>query len=129
MIEMPEKRCIAWLCAHDAWDGSPLQIVRLDSVDREGFDKLPDDGIQGFLKIFADGTKQNVSGYDWYFWVMHPSGEPLISGNNDSPEENRRRYPGCVLKRGKHTTDEWAHLRDRLLRESYEHSEPCEECD
>lgn len=124
-MDMPGKKCVAWICVYDPWDGSPLVQVHSDFVR---FASLPDDGIQGFCKLFADGTRQIISGFDWYFSVLHPSGAIIISGNNDHPEENERRYPGCCLKRGKHTTDEWAHISAELLAIAHKDAQPCEGC-
>ena len=109
------KRMTGWVGVYDPWNGRPL--VTVTSWDQE-FADLPDDGLQGFIKFFEDGTRAFVTGYDWYFWVNHPSGVGILSANNDDPEETRSRYPGAVLKRGKHTTDEWIHQLDNLLAQS-----------
>jgi len=112
MPEMPEKKMVAWVCCYDPWNGSPLVLV---SSSEKQFADLPEDGIQGFILFHADGTRQIVTGCDWYLWVVHPNGMPILSGNNHSPEENSSRYPGVLLKRGKLTTEEWAHLTTGLL--------------
>ena len=97
-------KVIAWRAWADLWNGQPLQEYASDVTD---FEELPDDGLQGIIKFQDDGGKQVLSGYEWYFEVKHPSGVYIISGANDSADELRQRYPGIILKRGKHTTDEW----------------------
>lgn len=106
------KSLKGWRVWYDPWDGRPLQSMNCGD---NTWDEVPEDGIQGLLKFYEDGTKQVVSGFDWYFAVKHPSGPLVVSGNNDSPEDTLRRYPGAVLKRGKHTTEEWIHLTDTLM--------------
>lgn len=110
--EYPEKKLVGWVCVYDDWDGEFLKT--LDSAQVE-FEDLSSDGIQGFMKFFKDGTKQIVTGYDYYFYVQHPNGDYVLSGNNHTIEDNEKRYPGLIIKRGKHTTDEWAHLVNNIL--------------
>jgi len=114
---------VSWVCVYDPWDGSPL--VKVDAATTR-FEDLPEDGIQGFIIHHADGTRQIVTGCDWYLWVVHPNGTPILSGNNHPPEENRRRYPNVILKRGKLTTEEWVHAVTELLNDAK--PEPCKGC-
>lgn len=106
------KQMMSWVCVYDPWDGSPLVRVTSNEVD---FNDLPDDGIQGFMKHFNDGRRESVSGFDWYIYAPHPDGTWILSGNNHGLEDNQRRYPGCILKRGKLTTDDRAAEAQRIL--------------
>lgn len=68
---------------------------------------LPDDGLLGIVKYLNKRTQAGkhyraiLSGDTWYFFWR---GEWF--SNSDSREENERRYPGCVLIRGKWTLTE-----------------------
>jgi hypothetical protein len=124
MTAPTHKRMVGWVAVYDLWDGQPLRVFNSWDV---AFRDLPDDGMQGLIKFYEDGTKQIVSGFDWYFAVQHPTGSWVISGNNHDPEETQQRYPGAILKRGKHTTDEWAHLVDSML-VAVEKPEGCKGC-
>ena len=75
------------------------------------WEELPNDGVV-FIMLYmntfnADGTvrhRRQMSSNDWYFRA--PAGDDFIYGhNNDTPEENARRFPGVILKRGKWVTD------------------------
>lgn len=112
MMQKLEKRIKGWVCVYDDWSGEFLKTLDSSQVE---FKNLPDDGIQGFMKFFIDGTKQIITGYDYYFYVKHPNGDYLISANNHCIEDNKRRYPGIIIKRGKHTTDEWASITVDIL--------------
>lgn len=109
---MDEDILIRWICVYDSWDGLPLVVVKSEDCK---FEDLPDDGIQGFIKYFKTGGRAFVTGFDWYFLVKHPSGQSILSGNNHDAEDNKQRYPGIILKRGKHTRDDWSSIVDKLL--------------
>lgn len=82
---------------------------------------LPGDGCLGvvaYLDLETPKTAQHT-GETWYFWWQGPHGL-VIGSNSDSREENERRYPGCVLVRGKWTTVERMHEVRREMQEAHE---------
>lgn len=67
------------------------------------FTSAPDDGVVVMLE-YEDGLapsggrlRRVHEGADWYF----SDGDQLFGSNSDSLEENKQRYPNCVFKKGK----------------------------
>lgn len=73
------------------------------------WEDLPDDGVYFVMTYYRNERgaimRRQVSGDDWFFLWRQPGKADLIGSNRDSPEENQRRYPGCILKRGKWVDD------------------------
>jgi len=68
---------------------------------------LPEDGVIVVVLYFDDKTRRIMDGSSWYFQAKHESGEFIYGENDDSPEENRKRYGESIsLKRGQWTTEE-----------------------
>jgi len=68
------------------------------------FADAPDDGFIYMYVYLQDGDKrrrQTHSGVDTYF----SDDNGLFGSNNDSLEDNQKRYPNCSFKRGK-----WVHV-------------------
>lgn len=85
-----------------AWytDGS-----KYNSKDTKWKD-LPDDGVVVIVLYFDNKTRRIMDGSDWYFRAKHESGDFIYGENNDSPEENKKRYGEDIsLKRGKWTAE------------------------
>ena len=85
-----------------AWyaDGS-----KYDSASTR-WEGLPDDGVIVVMLYFDNKTRRIMDGSDWYFRAKHESGDFIYGENNDSPEENQKRYGESIsLKRGKYTTE------------------------
>lgn len=78
---------------------------------------MPDDGCL-YVVAYLDSEspwRQLHSGYGTYLWWDGPHGL-VIGGNEDSVEENARRYPGATLVRGQWTSpDHMDAVRDRAL--------------
>lgn len=67
---------------------------------------LPDDGVLVIMLYFDNKTRRIMDGSSWYFRVKDKSGGFIYGENDDSPEENRKRYGESIsLKRGKWTTE------------------------
>lgn len=67
---------------------------------------LPNDGVIVAVLYFDDKTRRVMDGSSWYFRAKHESGEFIYGENEDSPEENKKRYGEDIfLKRGKWTTE------------------------
>lgn len=79
-----------------------------DSSEHE-FEDLPDDGILFIMVYYANEkgriVRRQLSGDDWYFCQRKPGRADLIGSNRHDPESTARRYPGCIIKRGKWTDD------------------------
>ena len=71
---------------------------------------LPDDGVVLVLLYFDATTEQGESlrrymeGDNWYFMAPGPDG-PIYGHNSHDREENQRRYPGLIAKRGQWTDE------------------------
>ena len=79
---------------------------------------LPSDGLQHIVLFQSDGRRQMMSSYDYYFRADGPDGVPIYAGNNDDPEETKRRYVNPEIKRGRWTTTERMHEINRLAVEA-----------
>lgn len=92
-------RCIGW----KAWYTGGRKF---DS-SRTAWADLPDDGALAIVIYFdersADRLPQRriMTGSDYYF----RDGD-IYGQNNETAEDNRRRYPNASFKRGKWTTDD-----------------------
>lgn len=71
---------------------------------RDEWGALPDDGVLAVKVCFNDGTARVCSGNDWYGLLQTSSDSFTIIHNNN--EDNEKRYPNAVFKRGKWTSEE-----------------------
>ena len=110
-----------------AWKAWYTEDRQFASDIAPGFDTvdwvdLPDDGVL-LVVLYMDETgghgkpyRQILSGSDWYFTAQSENGLMYMS-NNDSPEENKLRYPGCILKRGKGVDMQTMKIKEKLAQE------------
>lgn len=64
------------------------------------WDSAPPDGVLSVVVYHEkDGkiVRFTHDGHEWYFW----DSTGLIGSNSDSIEENKKRYPDCIFKRGR----------------------------
>jgi len=75
------------------------------------WEDLPGDGVLVIMLYFDNKTRRIMDGSSCYFRARHESGEFIYGENDDSLEENRKRYgESILLKRGKWTTEKF--MRD-----------------
>ena len=68
--------------------------------------KLFDDGVISVVLYFDDKTRRIMDGSDWYFKAVGTD-DYIYGQNNDTVEENKKRYgKDIILKRGKWTDEE-----------------------
>jgi len=111
-----------------AWyaDGS-----KYNSKDTKWSD-LPDDGVIVVMLYFdekkpsGNPKRRIMDGSDWYFQAKHESGDFIYGENNDSPEENKKRYGEDIsLKKGKWTAEKIMYASQKEAMEAK--ICPCEE--
>lgn len=101
-----------------AWyaDGSKYDSAAIQWKD------LPDDGVLVIMLYFDNKTRRIMDGSSCYFRTRHESGEFIYGENDDSPEENRKRYGESIsLKKGKWTTE-------KFMRDSQKEAMDTKEC-
>ena len=87
---------------------------------------LPDDGVIVIVLYFDNKTRRIMDGSDWYFRARHKSGDFIYGENNDSPEENKKRYGENIsLKRAKWTTEKIMYASQKEAMDAKEC--PCKE--
>lgn len=71
------------------------------------FSPLPNDGFQGMVLAFPDGTRRKISGCDYYWGDVGVQGRPIYaqSSPGQSLTDIMKRYPNASIKLGKHTDD------------------------
>jgi hypothetical protein len=79
-------------------------ITEYNSIEHDLTD-LPSDGFQAMRLWYSDGRGRFISGNDYYFFALHPSGT-IFGQSNDTYEDIVARYPEVIICRGKHTTDQ-----------------------
>lgn len=72
---------------------------------REAWNALPGDGMLAVKVFFNDGLSRNCSGNDWYGLLVVSPDSFTVVHNNQPIEENERRYPTCLWKRGQWTVE------------------------
>lgn len=83
------------------------------------WEDLPDDGVLVVVLYFDENRPDGKplrrinSGVDWYFRAKGLKGF-IYGQNNDTPEENKKRYgDDILLKRGKWADDSMMHRAER----------------
>lgn len=87
----------SWRC----WVEVGNDIKEFNSIDND-WCGVPDDGFQAMRVWYTDGTSRMISGNDFYFIQVHSKG--LIFGQTNDLDV-KQRYPGALIKRGKHIPD------------------------
>lgn len=100
MINSTDSYTIAWKCWYD---NGTTTSSEYNSVDHT-LEELPEDGFQAMRLWYADGTGRYISGNDHYFFANHPAGT-IFGQSNDSIQSILDRYPGVIIKLGKHIPD------------------------
>lgn len=89
------------------WRGWYADGSKYDSGTTKWRD-LPADGVLVIMLYFDNKTRRIMDGSSWYFRAKHKSGEFIYGENDDSPEENRKRYGKSIsLKRGQWTIEKF----------------------
>ena len=89
------------------------------------WENLPGDGVLVIMLYFDNKTRRIMDGSDWFFRVRHESGEFIYGENNDSLEENQKRYGESIsLKRGQWTTENFMRASQKEAMDTKEC--PCE---
>ena len=97
-IKNTDEYVIAWR----AWMEVDFEIVEYNSVEN-CWEDMPYDGFQAMRLWYNDGTcGKFISGNDFYFLWEHPKG--LVFGQSNDLDIAER-YPGAIIKRGKHVPD------------------------
>lgn len=92
------------MTAVDSWRIWYTSDRQYNSVGDDWQD-LPDDGVLALVIYYdeysADGEVQHRFVHDGEDWYFHEPGTDFFGSNQDTLEENQRRYPNCIFKRGK----------------------------
>ena len=69
-------------------------------VDGSDWENLPDDGVQAVVQFFADGTRNVLTAYDYYFRADGPN-DYIYGANNDLARAEE--YPNSIVLKGRWT--------------------------
>lgn len=96
-IKQTDEYVVGWRC----WVEVNGEIKEYNSVDDNWCD-IPNDSFQAMRLWYSDNTSRVISGNDFYFIQQHNKG--LIFGQTNDTDV-KERYPGAIIKRGKHIPD------------------------
>jgi hypothetical protein len=111
MVNNTDSFVVAWRC----WYNVSGTTVEYNSIQHD-LNTIPDDGFQAMRLWYQNGNGRYLSGNDHYFFANQ--GDGVIFGqSNDSYQSILDRYPGVVIKLGKHVPDGVMHQIDQMMME------------
>ena len=110
MINNTDSFVIAWRVWYDNGTTSPSEYNSI----QHNLETLPDDGFQAMRLWYSNGNGRFISGSDHYFFSNHEGGT-IFGQSNDSYQSILDRYPGVVIKLGKHVPDGLMNQIDNMM--------------